>query len=135
MTQKSILIVDDSQTVRHTLATLCFGLGLEMDAASNAEEALVLFKRNHHDFILTDYALPAGSGLELVQAARQISPDVPCLIITGYPDDRVRGFSMETPNCRFMVKPLRLIEITHVLISQLQIHSDSQPVLKTRLPA
>ena len=119
MTAQSILIVDDSEVVRQLLANACATIGCEMDVASYGDEALRLFTEKRHSFVLTDYILPAISGVDLVIGVRRIAPMVPCLIFTGHPDDRVRRFTEETDNCWFMVKPLKLIQLVHFMIEAL----------------
>ena len=121
MRDKKILIVDDSAAARQTLSKLCSGLALDMDIASNYEEALIQFQEKRHDFILTDYILPDASGIDLIIEARKIDPEVPALILTAFPDERVRSFIEETSNCRFILKPLQFIELVHELILGMQI--------------
>ena len=118
---KKLLVVDDSLSTRRILANLCKGLSIEMEIVDNCEEALERFKEAGHDYILTNYILPAASGIDLIVEARKIDPEVPCLIFTEFPDEHVRAFSEETSNCQFILKPLQFIELVHKLIVGVQI--------------
>ncbi len=123
---KKLLVVDDSPSTRRILSKLCAGLSMEIDIVSNPEEALERFQKTRHDFVLTNYILPAAampdaSGLDFIIEARKIDPEVPCLIFTEFPDEHVRTFSEETSNCRFILKPLQFIELVHKLIAGVQI--------------
>ena len=54
--------------------------------AANGAEALQLLKKQdcECDLLITDYAMPHLSGTEFLRAARELCPNVPALIITGY---------------------------------------------------
>ncbi|QNP43301.1 response regulator [Sphingomonas daechungensis] len=68
-------------------------LGHTVFEAANGGEALTALEdgASECDLLISDYAMPHLSGTEFVRRARQISPEIPALIITGYAEsDAVR---------------------------------------------
>ena len=82
----TILLVDDHAEVRSTTAAVLGEHGHEVVEAANGAEALAALKRRDckYDVLISDYAMPHISGTEFVREARELCPDVPALIITGY---------------------------------------------------
>jgi len=82
----NILLIDDHEAVRETTSAMLQDLGHTVDAHGDGGAALKRFKqgRADYDFIVTDYAMPALSGDEILKRARCIRPDIPGIIISGY---------------------------------------------------
>jgi CheY-like chemotaxis protein len=81
-----ILLVDDHPEVRLTTAAMLEELGHTVIQAENGTEALMALGNGAAacDLLISDYAMPQVSGTELVRRAREMRPDMPALIITGY---------------------------------------------------
>ena len=81
-----LLLVDDHVEVRSTTAAVLEDLGHTVEQASNGAEALQALKSRECDFdvLISDYAMPHLSGTEFLREAREICPEVPAVIITGY---------------------------------------------------
>jgi CheY-like chemotaxis protein len=81
-----IMLVDDHPEVRTTTAAVLVDSGHEVVEAANGAEALKLLEEQHCDcdLLISDYAMPHLSGTEFLRKAREMCPDVPALIITGY---------------------------------------------------
>jgi PAS domain S-box-containing protein len=93
-----LLLVDDHVEVRSTTAAVLEDLGHTVEQASNGAEALEALKTRECDFdvLISDYAMPHLSGTDFLREAREICPEVPALIITGYAEaeaihDRPQG--------------------------------------------
>jgi PAS domain S-box-containing protein len=83
-----ILLVDDHFEVRSTTAAVLHDIGHEVVEAADGTEALRRLESGdcNYDVVISDYAMPLLSGTEFLRNAREICPDVPGLIITGYAD-------------------------------------------------
>jgi signal transduction histidine kinase/DNA-binding response OmpR family regulator len=81
-----ILLVDDSQTLRNLTEMQLAESGYAVTSASSGVEAIAMIGQDpmKFDILLTDYAMPMMSGLELVDAARKHRADFPAVIMTGY---------------------------------------------------
>ena len=67
-----ILVVDDEETIRLTLATLLQRRGYTVTVATDGAEALALIERQSFDLLLLDLIMPGQSGLEVARHARTI---------------------------------------------------------------
>ena len=80
-----ILLVDDHAEVRSTTAAVLEDLGHRVVEAADGAEALRALKDDcDYDLMISDYAMPHLSGTEFLREARELCPEVPALIITGY---------------------------------------------------
>lgn len=84
----SILLVDDSESLRELTAQSLRHRGFEITTAATGAEALALIERepNRFDLILTDFAMPVLSGLDVIRFARSVRADWPAILISGYAD-------------------------------------------------
>jgi PAS domain S-box-containing protein len=84
----NVLLVDDHQGVRATTAAMLEDLGHFVTQASDGPEMLELLKKSPQgfDLIISDYAMPRLSGADVVHQARDIRPEMPAILITGYAD-------------------------------------------------
>jgi len=85
-----ILLVDDHEAVRETTAGLLCDMGHAVEAAADGPAMLLKLKAAPaaYDLIITDYAMPQMSGGDMLEQARQIRPDIPAIIISGYADSQ-----------------------------------------------
>lgn len=88
MTAERILLVEDDDSLREVLTINLEDLGLSVDQASDAEEALSLFKHARaetpHALVISDIKMPKMSGLELLDRLRLIDPEVPVIMLTAF---------------------------------------------------
>ena len=87
-----ILVVDDEATTLHGLEALLRLEGATVACATNAMAALEQAQRERFDVVLSDIALPKMTGLELCARLRELSPETPVIVMSGYRlDDDVVG--------------------------------------------
>lgn len=81
----TLLVVEDEPLVRMAAVSVLEQAGFQVLEASNGPHALeVLSHETVVDLLLTDYAMPGMTGLELIQDVRLRHPDLPVLLVTGY---------------------------------------------------
>jgi PAS domain S-box-containing protein len=83
-----ILLVDDHPGVRATTAAMLEDLGHHVAQADGGEAGLgeLIRAERPFDVLVTDYAMPHQSGVELIERARLVAAGLPGIIITGYAD-------------------------------------------------
>jgi PAS domain S-box-containing protein len=93
----NILLVDDHDGVRDTTVALLEDLGHHPIAAADGATILQILEADPDrvDLIISDYAMPHVSGVEVIRRARQIRRDLPAIIITGYADSSAIDLSEE----------------------------------------
>jgi signal transduction histidine kinase len=83
----TLLLVDDDFLISLSTAALLEDLGHEVVKASSGATALeVLESGKPVDLMITDYAMPGMTGVQLAEAARKLRPGLPILLATGYAD-------------------------------------------------
>ena len=93
----TILLVDDHDGVRETTAAMLTDMGYHVVKASCGQDAIELFGEDCSsvDVLITDYAMPELSGIEVINRFRELKPALPAIIVTGNADvdmlDRARG--------------------------------------------
>jgi two-component system response regulator CpxR len=81
--RKTILCVDDNEQALSVRKFMLETRGYRVFTALNAEEALDRFRQGGVDLVLSDLIMPQMDGNELVRQMKEISPDVPTVIISG----------------------------------------------------
>ncbi len=80
-----ILLVDDDPLVLASTADLLEDLGHDVVEASSAREALDLLDAGTRiDLVVTDYAMPLMTGVELIDRVRRSRPGLPTILATGF---------------------------------------------------
>ncbi|MGB1778480.1 MAG: sigma-54-dependent transcriptional regulator [Longimicrobiales bacterium] len=80
-----VLVVDDEQTLRDSCASLLRASGFEPAVCARGDDALRLVRNRTFDIILVDLFLPRISGLEILEAVRESSPETIVIVMTGKP--------------------------------------------------
>ncbi|MEP6548754.1 MAG: response regulator [Gammaproteobacteria bacterium] len=98
-----ILYVEDNAMLREITLELLEQDQRHIVASGTAEDALVEFKQQSFDIVITDVSLPAMSGLDLARNILSIAPTMPIIVATGYGLDMTHG--KWAPNVRAILKP------------------------------
>ena len=88
-----VLVVDDQEDVRTLLVTALSFEGYETVAARDAPDALRCLEDAEFSLVITDYAMPGGTGIALLReaASRNLIDGTPSLVVTAHPDLREAG--------------------------------------------
>jgi len=79
----SVLVVDDDQATRDSLASVLKGAGIEVVVASDPTEALTLRGLQRPAAVVVDHQLAEHTGVELAVRLKQEDPETPVLLLTG----------------------------------------------------
>ena len=80
----SVLIIDDEKAIRKTLSEILSFEGYKIEEAADGEEGLKKFREKTWDVVLCDIKMPKIDGLDFLQKAVEINPDVPIIMISGH---------------------------------------------------
>jgi two-component system nitrogen regulation response regulator NtrX len=78
-----VLIIDDESSIRKVLAELLKYEGYTTEEALEGEEGLKKFSQKSFDVVLCDIKMPKMDGIEFLEKALQLNPDIPIIIISG----------------------------------------------------
>jgi len=109
--QARILVVDDHEEVREVIAAHLEALGYQPVQAATGRTAMAILGGNcaAFDLLIADYAMPEMSGIDLARAVRQLCPDLPAIIVTGYAD--VSSLEERSEGAILLHKPFRMSEL------------------------
>lgn len=108
---KSILIIEDDQTLLRALRDNFESRGFEVQTASDGRTALDLSQHEQFDVMLLDIMLPEVNGYEICRAVREASLSTPIVMLTakGQEDDIVRGLELGADD--YVTKPFSIREL------------------------
>lgn len=111
--EKSVLIVDDNETVLLALEFNLQRAGYHVYKASDGKEALSIAIKEHPDVVVSDIAMPEMDGIELCRQLRSRAEftDIPFIFLTahGEPEERVKG--LRTGADDYVIKPFDIEEL------------------------
>ncbi|MBU0730893.1 MAG: DUF3365 domain-containing protein [Proteobacteria bacterium] len=114
---ENILVVDDEQVLVKLTQARLERLGYHVTAVFDSTEALELFRARPEafDLVLTDYTMPKMTGTELLMAIREIRPDIPVILCTGYSSqvDKEKAYAMGVS--AFIMKPVKNIDLARII--------------------
>ena len=102
-----LLLVEDDRSVRELAERIFRDRGYKVTVTAEGKEALRAFAAapDQIDIVVTDLIMPGMSGRELVQALRQIRPDLTALYVSGYTEDEIIRRGLHDPDIAFLQKP------------------------------
>ena len=80
----NILIIDDEKAIRKTLTEILSFEGYKIEEAADGEEGLKKFREKSFELVLCDIKMPKLDGMEFLQKAGEINPDIPIIMISGH---------------------------------------------------
>ncbi len=107
---RTILVVDDEQTLRETLVDALEADGYRVVAAADGREALTRFRAERPDLVLLDLMLPELSGIEVCRIIRAES-DVPIIMLTAKDSEVDKVVGLELGADDYVTKPFSLREL------------------------
>ncbi|MEA2084193.1 MAG: response regulator [Thermodesulfobacteriota bacterium] len=106
-----LLVVDDEPSVTQSLEIMLKERSYTVSTASSGNEALELLGRDDFDIMLTDIKMPGMDGLELMRQARELNPEMQCMVFTGYGEIDVAIKAMRMGAINFIHKPFAFAEM------------------------
>ncbi|MEJ5330452.1 MAG: sigma-54 dependent transcriptional regulator [Desulfobaccales bacterium] len=111
----SILIVEDEASQREMLQDFLRKEGHEVAAAADGEAGLELLRRHAFDLALIDVRMPGMSGLELMNEAKRLDPEIDAVLMTAYGSIDTAVAAMKAGARDYLTKPIDLDELLHLL--------------------
>jgi signal transduction histidine kinase/ActR/RegA family two-component response regulator len=81
-----VLVAEDDGDVAAMTVALLTRLGYRVERRADAAETLAAIEAApaRWDLVLSDFAMPNTTGLDLIRAIKRLRPDLPCILITGF---------------------------------------------------
>ena len=107
----NILVVEDGQIQREMLRDFLREEGFPVSEAENGECALAKLREDRFDLVLTDYKMPGMDGMALLQAAKQLNPEVDVVVMTAFGTVEMAVSAMKAGASDYISKPIDLDEL------------------------
>jgi DNA-binding NtrC family response regulator len=132
MARKSILIVEDEESIRASLTELFEGDAIDVRTAATLVDARRHLEAGVVDFIVTDLRLGAqrDGGLQVAAIAGLLAADAPVVVLTAYPDEANRLAAGRLGATHFLQKPVDLDIIARIAAA----HGITSSLLAGRMP-
>lgn len=119
----TILVADDSATMRMIVQATLTGAGWKVLTAGNGQEALEVAKSHPVDLVVSDWNMPVMGGLQLIQGLREQEQylDVPVLVLTTEDDVDSKMAARDLGVCGWLSKPVDpdvLVELASELLDE-----------------
>lgn len=120
-----ILIVDDEKIERQGIQFLLKQINVEweMEEAANGRDALELLKQKRFDIMLTDVKMPFMDGLQLIEEAVKLDPEMKTVIFSGYGEFEYARKALSFRVVDYMLKPVEpeaFARLIRKIISQME---------------
>jgi len=87
----NILVVDDEEELRKSLAEILELEGLKVSQAQNGYIAIEKARTNQYDIALIDIRMPGINGLETLNQVRSLQPNIKAIMMTGHPMEHAKN--------------------------------------------
>jgi CheY-like chemotaxis protein len=115
---KSILVVDDDQSVGSTLGLLLMIDRHRVEVVGDGQTALARYKEGKYDLVITDLLMPGLDGLELAGLIKALIPQQPVVLVSGYLDAVSNNEKLLFKNVdRLLAKPYSTQKLRETLMS------------------
>ena len=116
-----ILVVDDDENIRNSLAPILRAEGYIVDLAANGSEAIQKTKSTTYNAALIDIRLPDMEGIELLTRMKDTVPKVRKIMITGFPSTKNAIDAVNKKADAYILKPVDLEKLLGVIREQLEL--------------
>lgn len=145
-TSATLLIIDDDEVVRASLAAYLEDSGFSVLQASNGQQGLQVFERDQPDLVICDLRMPQMGGLELIRQVTERAPQTPVIVVSGagVMNDAVEALRLGAAD--YLIKPLedlavlehsvrRALDRARLLVENHAIARSSKPPTANSKPA
>ncbi|ENU5548096.1 butyrate response regulator transcription factor BumR [Campylobacter jejuni] len=110
-----ILVVEDEIKTRESMINILSERFSKVIGAQNGDEGLKKLKKFKPDLVITDIAMPIMDGLDMAREIKEISDDVPIVVLSAYSEKERLLRSIDIGIDKYLIKPVDIEELFKVL--------------------
>jgi two-component system response regulator PilR (NtrC family) len=115
-----ILVVDDERSMQEFLEIFLSREGYDVTTTGDVDGALVALEADDYDVVISDLQMPGRTGLDLLRALRDVSPETVAIMITAFSSTETAIAAMKEGAYDYVTKPFQVDEIRLVLEKALE---------------
>ena len=118
-----ILMLDDDLAILQSSALLLGSMNTDVLTVSNSEDAFKIFSANKDkiDIVFLDANVGDSTTLPVLESLKNLDPLMPCIIVSGYAESKIRSLFNPDLYNGFLGKPYTRSDITKILYQQIRI--------------
>ena len=113
--QTTVLVVDDEEVVRQFLAATLENPQRRVLTAQGGEDAVEIVQNTGIDLVLLDLLMPGMNGVETFRRLQKLRPELPVVIVTGFPDSELMARALEIGPFTVLNKPVDVAQLQKVV--------------------
>jgi two-component system response regulator HydG len=125
---RKILLTEDDITYSRIIRNFLEKNNFEVQSANSLAQAMPLVESGWPNLIITDYRLPDGNGLELLEHSIKKNPNINVILITNYSDIRIAVKAMKMGAFEYITKPINPDELLITVNEALSAHEEEKPL-------
>jgi two-component system, cell cycle sensor histidine kinase and response regulator CckA len=128
----SILLVEDEAALRNAVREYLVECGYEVHMAGNGRQALEVAREfaDKIRLVITDVVMPEMNGCDLVHELKKMSRNFEYLFVSGYADEKMLQYGVETSGVPFLQKPYSFSKLQSVIRELMNSRKPEIPVAK-----
>ena len=114
---ETILLVDDEDVIREVTREMLESLGYKVLSADSGHDAILQYKKHKEriELVILDMIMPGMNGNEAYKVLKDINPDVPIILSSGYSADGQAREMMDTGVSAFLQKPYLMQDLSFTI--------------------
>ncbi|NVN17126.1 response regulator [Muricauda sp. HICW] len=128
--KENILLVDDDIDILELLQRHLKSMDYHTYKAISVKEALYILKDTEIDLLVTDINMPDIDGLQLVKYVAEHYPNMPKLVVTGFPSVEDASSVIEHGATDYLTKPFTKVEL-EMAVKKALAHKEAKETFKT----
>ncbi len=116
--QPTVLVVDDDASLQNLFKVFLKKIGFSRVVVGTVKEAIAALEKQHFDLLFLDLKLPDGPADDVYDVAKEIDPQLPIVVITGYPNSDMLNRILAKGPITVLKKPLKMDQLkqtVHIL--------------------
>jgi DNA-binding NtrC family response regulator len=101
----SVLLVDDDPELREGMADVLRRFGYQVTTAPAVADAEALLTTQTFEIVISDWIMPGGTGVDLLERMKVLAPDVPVLLVTAHGTADFAGRMLSAGAADVLLKP------------------------------
>ncbi len=116
----AILVVEDEEDMRNGLCRMLSREGYDVEGVGTGDDAIRRLEQDIFDVVITDLKLPGPDGMEVLKKLKEVSPETPGIVITGYSTVESAVEAMKLGANDYISKPFNLGKVKVVVKNALE---------------
>jgi excisionase family DNA binding protein len=109
--QPTVLVVDDDESLQSLFKIFLKKIGFSRVVVGTVKEAIAALQKQKFDLLFLDLKLPDGPADDVYDAAKEADPELPIVVITGYPDSEMLDRILTKGPITVLKKPLKVEQL------------------------